>query len=102
MGTWKNIDSNTRGWTKIEIWVEGNIIFAHFWGKCHPSDCDAGIASTSYEGNPVKLFIDLGFATRDFTLLLNDVTLHLTTINHYIDTSDSGVSYRTDENDYRK
>lgn len=99
-GTWKNTDPNTRGQTKIEVWTEGDVIFAHIWGKCHPSDCDNGITSAPYEGNPVKLFIDHGFKNSSYTLFLAGDTLHLTTYNHYTD--NSGRSDQTLEYDFRK
>ena len=41
-GTWINMDSNTRGMTKMEISHQGSAIKLHAWGKCHPQDCDWG------------------------------------------------------------
>jgi hypothetical protein len=34
-GTWENV-TYTRSWTKIEITRQGNDLYAHFWGRCHP------------------------------------------------------------------
>lgn len=42
-GHWKNVNSNTRGITKLEIKQSGNGVTVHAWGKCHPQDCDWGI-----------------------------------------------------------
>lgn len=50
-GTWKNIDQNTRGITKVKISFACNDIVINgqlsrepdtiqVWGSCHPSDCD--------------------------------------------------------------
>jgi|GEM_PF-1756497 len=41
-GTWVNMNSNTRGITKMEISHQGSAIKLHAWGKCHPKDCDWG------------------------------------------------------------
>ncbi|ARM30075.1 hypothetical protein [Prosthecochloris sp. HL-130-GSB] len=41
-GTWKNIDADTRGVTRLEINRDGNEFRLHAWGKCHPEDCDWG------------------------------------------------------------
>ena len=100
VGTWVNSDSSTRGWTKIKITSEGSTLSAHFWGSCSPTDCDAGITSTVYTGNPVLLTIDHGFAVRDFTFSLSNDTLHVTTFNHYTDSS--GREDKTDEDEFHK
>jgi hypothetical protein len=85
VGIWKNIDPNTRGWTKLEIGADGKSISFHLWGACIPTDCDAGIHSTEYLGNPVKIYIDFGFATEDMTFLLEDEILHLEEFVHFRD-----------------
>ncbi|MDM8517238.1 hypothetical protein QUF76_13635 [Desulfobacterales bacterium HSG16] len=41
-GTWKNIDSNTRGITTLKINVSGTTIKINVWGSCTPKDCDWG------------------------------------------------------------
>ncbi|MBW2181766.1 MAG: hypothetical protein JRG81_15575 [Deltaproteobacteria bacterium] len=42
-GTWKNVDQNTGGITKLRIRVDGSEVRVHAWGKCHPKDCDWGV-----------------------------------------------------------
>ncbi|HHE07779.1 MAG TPA: hypothetical protein ENL01_02555 [Chlorobaculum parvum] len=41
-GHWKNINSNTRGITTLDITGNANALKMHAWGKCHPNDCDWG------------------------------------------------------------
>jgi hypothetical protein len=43
-GTWSNIDPTTRGLTRLEITLNGNKVFVHAYGSCHPRDCDWGEA----------------------------------------------------------
>jgi hypothetical protein len=62
-------------------------LFAHIWGKCHPTDCDAGIASGPYQGNPVKLSLNENYATEQFTLSLQGNNLHVITQTHFTDKS---------------
>jgi hypothetical protein len=102
VGTWLNNNSSTRDWTKIEITSEGGALFAHIWGACHPTDCDAGIASATYNGNPARMSIDSGFAIFSFTFSLNESgnTLHVTTFTHYTD--NSGREDMTSEDDFHK
>jgi hypothetical protein len=100
VGTWLNVDTNTKNWTKIEITSGGDTLTAHIWGSCSPTDCDAGSTSAIYSGNPVLMILDHGFAIRNFTFSLNGDTLHVTTFNHYTD--NSGRADRTDEDDFRK
>jgi len=42
VGTWKNVDLNTRGITTLKIKADGPDVIVHVWGKCHPKDCDWG------------------------------------------------------------
>ena len=42
VGTWKNVDQNTRGVTKVRIIKRGQNMFIRTWGSCSPSDCDWG------------------------------------------------------------
>ncbi|MBI5877341.1 MAG: hypothetical protein HZB53_06805 [Chloroflexi bacterium] len=89
LGIWHNIDDNTRSWTKVEITSEGDQFIAHFWGRCHPTDCDAGISMVTYKGSPVLMFKNDGFATRNQTLGFVKATniLQVTTITHFTDNS---------------
>ncbi len=46
VGTWVNQNSADRI-SRIEISAAGDVISAHLWQTCVPSDCDLGIATTS-------------------------------------------------------
>lgn len=41
-GSWTNVDTNTRGITKLDIAVMGTNAKVQGWGSCHPTDCDWG------------------------------------------------------------
>lgn len=51
-GYWNNVDPETRGITALEIAVTGTTVSVQAWGKCHPTDCDWGIASPAYAYAP--------------------------------------------------
>jgi hypothetical protein len=39
VGTWRNINNNTNGITKIAVSQLGSILSFKSWGACHPTDC---------------------------------------------------------------
>jgi hypothetical protein len=41
-GKWKNVDSETRGLTTLNVRTNGNSVWVHAWVRCHPNDCDWG------------------------------------------------------------
>jgi len=96
-GTWNNVDPNTRAWVRVVIALQGNTITAHFYGACSPTPCDAGSASASFNGNPVHVTLNNGFAVRSITLLLSGSTLQVTTATHFTDNSGRG-DYTTQDN----
>lgn len=51
-GYWTNIDPNTSGVTTLEIGASGTGVTVQAWGKCHPTDCDWGVAYPSYAYGP--------------------------------------------------
>lgn len=87
VGVWRNGDPATRSWTTIEVTQKGDALVAHFWGACVPSDCDAGVTSAPYTGNPVHMYLDHGFATRSYTLMMAGDYLGVTTFTHFTDKS---------------
>lgn len=99
-GVWQNVDKNTGSWTFIEVTKQSKVVIAHFWGSCEPTDCDAGITSGIYEGNPVSLAKDQSFATYKFTLRLEEGVLHVTTFTHFTD--NSGRKDKVTEDYFRK
>ena|SRR5689334_22506771 len=84
VGSWKNMNSNTNGITRVEVTFSCNdVVYCpngvcqdppppytiHIWGKCSPSDCDWGTApGTTYhssDGTVWKYFFyNQGFARR--------------------------------------
>jgi len=58
VGEWTNIDSNTRGISKVIITIENNELAISGFGKCSPTDCEWGkvkaheiAASVDYNDN---------------------------------------------------
>lgn len=87
VGNWKNIDSGTNSTTRISIAKEDNKIIFHSWGRCHPSDCDHGITTTIFEGSPIILFRDAGFAIDKLIISREGNLLHVIEFTHFIDYS---------------
>jgi len=107
VGIWHNTGSNPEGWPKIVIASEGGTLFANIRYTCEqpvywtfPKDCEAGVTSARYSGNPVLMIIDSGSETYNFTLSLNGDILHVTTFTDYTD--NSGRADSTSEDDFRK
>jgi DNA-binding beta-propeller fold protein YncE len=89
VGTWINIDVDTRGWTRIEIRQRGDELGYHIYGKCHPTDCDAGEAWAPYSPGTQYFNLDSGFATRAFTVTLDleAQILNIGSFTHFTDNS---------------
>ena len=107
VGIWLNTGSNTGGWPRIVTASEDGTLFANFRDACdlpeywfHPIDCDGGLTSARYSGNPVLMFYDYGSEEYNITLSLNGDTLHVTTFIHYTD--NSGRADETLEYEFRK
>ena len=100
VGLWRNVDPNTRGWTRLEIKAKKDALRVRIFGKCHPSDCDLGTATAQYKGSPIVLSMDLGFVKSRFTLSLEDETLRMTTADHFMD--DSGRPDAVYDSRFRK
>ena len=50
VGTWKNIDPNTRSLASLQVDLKGADLRVQAWGKCSPTDCPWGETDgTSYE-----------------------------------------------------
>lgn len=113
-GSWVNIDSTTRGITRIVvdfscndqvlcgIDANGNVTCStpgapyhlHLWGRCHPTDCDWG----TVDGNDhfvgatkwIYSFYDHGFAKRYVYIkpsVLHPGDLYLWMYTHFTDPS---------------
>jgi hypothetical protein len=59
-GAWKNADPTTRGISQVTIRTEGQEVFVHAFGKCHPRDCDWGEADAQMFSPNVSTPIDTG------------------------------------------
>lgn len=53
-GLWTNENPNTSAITRIEIWFQADTPMMHWWGKCHPTDCDNGTAPGQWQGDQLS------------------------------------------------
>ncbi len=53
-GEWENTDEQTRGISKINISITGEIVTTQIWGRCHPTDCNWGISQAKIYGLNVE------------------------------------------------
>jgi hypothetical protein len=107
VGIWHNSGSNPEGWPRIVIASEDGTLFANIRYACEqpvywafPKDCEVGVTSATYGGNPVLMIIESGSETYNFTLSLDGDILHVTTFTDY--TENSGRADMTQEDDFRK
>jgi hypothetical protein len=97
-GQWTNVDPNTNGITKLEIGVTGVSASVHAWGKCTPTDCDWGSASSyafapdvssdiSSQAMALMAVFDAGFS--DTTLFIKPIgnVLSVQSFTHFKDNS---------------
>jgi hypothetical protein len=55
VGTWVNVDSNTRGITRFVVTApQPNTLKVQAFGKCHPTDCAFGSTQLITYGNNVQ------------------------------------------------
>ena len=54
LGDWRNVDTNTRGVTRLLIRKKGADLSMRAWGQCHPKDCDWGTVRTYAYGADVS------------------------------------------------
>lgn len=91
IGSWRNLDPDTRHITKVQIRMENNEIFIHMWGKCHPEDCDWGEEKPeSYDSKSRTIFMTwkTGFSIISQQInLLSDGNLQVNSHTHFIDES---------------
>jgi hypothetical protein len=40
IGSWQNVDSQTRGLPQIVVRTQGGLLYVHTWGACVPINCD--------------------------------------------------------------
>lgn len=73
VGTWANIDPNTRNIPQVQI-VETSPTTAtlHVWGMCHPTWCDWGTTTATLANGQLNAFYDQGFATQTLRMSLSN------------------------------
>lgn len=85
---WVNVDP-AGGWAHIEARAEGKRLVFHFFGRCVPTECDAGEAVVDYDPAGMTFRLDSSFAERTIHLWLemNTGLLRVETATHFIDNS---------------
>jgi hypothetical protein len=91
VGTWRNVNLNSSGTTRMDFRLDQGRIVVHGWGSCLPTDCDWGEVSTplSDAGDGVlSVTWSAGFSimTQEFRLL-QDGRLESSLHTHYLDGS---------------
>lgn len=87
VGTWTNIDPETRGLTKIQITRQGGEHQVQVWGSCDPTDCDWGKSDLTMLGTSVsdETPNDYALATWDHGFKDATVAMDLTTKGIVVD-----------------
>jgi len=91
LGYWVNDNVNTPGITRIAIKIEGEEFIVTAFGRCSPTDCDWGNATTS-ESDSIDGILNLkwvfDFATADLSIKLTaENKAEVTCKHHYTDNS---------------
>ena len=88
-GTWKNVDSKTRGVTTLIITTKGNTASVHAWGSCTPVNCDWGtVKAKAVPANQLKAFFKNNFSERIMILTLTGRNLLKAEVKtHFTDNS---------------
>ncbi len=88
-GLWRNIDSGTRGITKLTIATAGTGAKLRTWGACHPQACDWGTVDARYApANMLKAYYKNSFSERLLVLTkTSSAGLKVEMRTHYTDHS---------------
>lgn len=77
LGTWVNVDQDTRGLTTLNIVTGGTGLMVQGFGKCHPTDCDWGFIPLNLFGYSVTdTNPTWGMATWDFGFSETTLVIH--------------------------
>jgi YVTN family beta-propeller protein len=89
VGHWANVDPDTQGITRIEVERAGYSLSFHTFAKCHPTDCDWGIARVPYAGVPVVVPYTSSIKNTTLTVTLEQASdqLAVKSFVHYTDDS---------------
>ncbi len=90
VGDWCNKDFNSRGNTRIRIYLDGEKLMVHMWGRCHPTECDWGETTATIvpeDKKSISVTWNQGFAVSTQKLTLQeDGGLKLSGTRTYKDT----------------
>lgn len=95
LGTWVNVDHQTRDLVRVVIATKGNEITVHAFGACHPNPCDwqvvdGRVYSDSVANVPALAFTaqyNFEFAQVLMTGRVYEGALFIETLTHFIDQS---------------
>ncbi|HGZ70824.1 MAG TPA: hypothetical protein ENK74_05450 [Nitratifractor sp.] len=85
-GLWHGA-TNTRSLTKLKIYKVGRTVKVHAWGKCHPNDCDWGVANAQViNRRKIVVYWNQGYVKRRMVIRkYGQSRIKVTTYNRYID-----------------
>lgn len=90
VGTWLNVDAQTRDIPQIVIRTDRDVVYVHAWGSCVPQFCDWGeVAATSAANGALQVVWNLppvSIANQTLTLLPNG-QLQSALHTHFVDGS---------------
>ena len=82
VGEWENVDSHTRGITKVIVNNGNNELSINAYGKCYPTDCDWGkvklneiAASVEDDKNVLPFDYCLAFWEKDYATTIMKITI---------------------------
>ncbi|MGE3229297.1 MAG: toll/interleukin-1 receptor domain-containing protein [Hyphomicrobium sp.] len=91
VGTWRNVNSETDGITRVNIQSRLNSLIIKTWGSCHPTDCEhPPITTSSTDSDDKRLSIarDTGFSIGEEAYILDsDTSLRVVVKKRFTDGS---------------
>lgn len=104
VGTWVNVEPQTRDLVRLEIKPKGNAITIHAFGACHPNPCDWGTVEGRIYSDTVCTMHAMAFTAQykfDFAEVLVTGALYrgalfVETLTHFIDQSGRADVYGLD------
>jgi hypothetical protein len=87
VGTWTNVDVDTRGITRLVVTRQGNDLVFNAFGKCHPRDCNWGKVKVPFQGEPLVVPYSKSFAETRLSLSTAGQLLEVRRKTHFTDNS---------------
>jgi hypothetical protein len=89
VGTWVNVDPNTRDITHLIIAGNTDGSYSiHVYGACHPTDCDWNVVPLSLSSNRTASAIyTFSFAVKSLSISMDGSQLRADTFTHFTDGS---------------